>query len=539
MKRKKKSAMSGPRLRELDASQLPVGVPLPAAIVSALGRVLHEEGRVLKPGDIATLRRWSARGIFGGVGWPESYFCRGESARQLDQAPASSRRSRVTKRTAGGRVKASSGSSEVKLVSVSVNSLRPGIRLGSALFSSRGVLLLAKGMEVTPHFLDKLRQHGMFEVLLDASAAGDLARSKSGAGRAPHKASGRSASPGRPRAVRADQSTSETRRVRDLGDRDPSASDDSGALVGPSLPLDDLRSETARAHESYSQSIDEVSELLADVDQGMASSVPAAKRLLRDFLDVSYLDGSILPAIVDLKNASGEYMFQHALNVSLLSMNAANHMGLSQEHVLEIGLGALLQDVGMLHVPKELRLAPRALTEGERQAIRQHPLLSLDALEKIGGVPGISKLIAYQSHERLDRSGYPRRRHRMFIHPYAQIVASIDAYAAICSERPHREAMSPYEGMAWLLQETHEGRFDREVIRDLLDCISLFPIGTFVRLSDGRTARVLRANPGQHTRPVVLPLQADGTDTSDELDLAQVNGIHIVEALRDLPVLTA
>ena len=86
--------------------------------------------------------------------------------------------------------------------------------------------------------------------------------------------------------------------------------------------------------------------------------------------------------------------------------------------------------------------------------------------------------------------------------------------------------------MEVLLRQTHSGRFDTQIVRNFLDCMSLFPIGSYVRLSNGRTARVLRSNPGLHTKPSVVLLNPDGSESDLELDLAKTQDLHVIQALR-------
>ncbi|MCH7814447.1 MAG: HD domain-containing protein [Planctomycetes bacterium] len=216
-----------------------------------------------------------------------------------------------------------------------------------------------------------------------------------------------------------------------------------------------------------------------------------------------------------------------------MSMTVATQLSVPQDQVLHLGVGALIHDVGMLRVPPELRQAPRQLTEAERFEVSRHPLHTLDCLERVGNLNDLSLIVAYQIHERGDRSGYPRQRPLTTIHPLARLAAIADTYAAITAQRPHRNARGPYEAMETLLRETSRNRFDRQVMRCFLDCISLFPIGSYVRLSNGQLAKVLRANPGLHTQPVVVPLHDDGTESGIELDLSCEHGLAVIQALRD------
>jgi len=78
-----------------------------------------------------------------------------------------------------------------------------------------------------------------------------------------------------------------------------------------------------------------------------------------------------------------------------------------------------------------------------------------------------------------------------------------DTFTALVTPRPHREALLPFHAMKILLNDVKNGVFDSNVVRALLDTVSVYPIGSFVELNDRRVAEVIRANPGQFTRPIV------------------------------------
>ena len=89
--------------------------------------------------------------------------------------------------------------------------------------------------------------------------------------------------------------------------------------------------------------------------------------------------------------------------------------------------------------------------------------------------------------------------------------------------RPHREASTPYVAAKIILQSAAAGQFDREIVRALLDCISLFPVGSHVTLNDGSLARVVRANPGLHTRPVVEMVDAEAANDIRSAPIAVID----------------
>lgn len=480
-------------LYELDASKLILGEPVPGSLLTADGRIILRAGKVLEPEFLNRLQRRLANGLFGGSEWStESHLSR---PRRVERSK--SRTDDDTNRAvfAGS----DTGRKPKNLISIAVDSLHPGTRLTCNLYTCRGALLLPEGSQITYRLLCKLREYRIFEVQFEVPASNAQSQ--------------------------ATPSSSESRAARRR----------KGLLKRthnrrPRLHLSDLRAEIDHGRSLYKESVNRVREMLKDAFLGRRSSAPALCQIVTEFLDFAHLDASVLPGIVQLGDTPTEYLYQHGLNVALMSMAAACELKLSDEETVQVGLGALVQDLGMLCIPRTMRLAPRSLTKAEQLEIQRHPIYSVDLLQRLD-VAESSMMIAYQSHERPDRSGYPKGRHRMLIHPFARIVGAADAYVALSSQRPHRDGRIPYQAMTTLLEEANRDRHDRDAVRTILDCLSLFPLGSYVNLSNGSRARVLRANPGLHTRPVVLQLNADGTDSDVEIDLSLEDDLNVAKAI--------
>jgi hypothetical protein len=134
------------------------------------------------------------------------------------------------------------------------------------------------------------------------------------------------------------------------------------------------------------------------------------------------------------------------------------------------------------------------------------------------------QLVAYQVHERPDGSGYPRGREKKCIHLFARILHVADAYLAMTAQRPFRLPLMPYAAMECLLRQAEKNRVDPDVMRSLLRVLSLFPIGSYVRLSDGSLAEVIRANPHSFSRPLVaLVRDTKGQPVSEQGESALIN----------------
>jgi hypothetical protein len=222
--------------------------------------------------------------------------------------------------------------------------------------------------------------------------------------------------------------------------------------------------------------------------------------------------------------------------MSLLGMALGVEMLLDAPNIRNLGLAGLVHDWGMVRIPPEVRNSTRMLTSEERYHITKHPMHTLRLLEKLAGVPGVVPVVAYQVHESPNGHGYPQGRTRDRIHIMARILSVADRYDALVSPRPFRPPLTPYAAIECLLRQAAAGDVDPEVVRALLMVQSLFPIGSYVVLSDGSTARVLRRNENHFSHPIVRVVKdAQGKNVPDNSALAIIDlkaaGLDVVQAI--------
>lgn len=196
------------------------------------------------------------------------------------------------------------------------------------------------------------------------------------------------------------------------------------------------------------------------------------------------------------------YPARHCWWVCRLAMALAATLDWSREEIVALGLGALAHDVGMLRLPDKLYRSKTRIGSIERHDLAKHPIFALDLIRD-SDLPEEVYFVVYQTHERGDGMGYPRGRRTPQIHPAARLTGLADAYIAMVSHRLHRNPLLPHLAMLEVIQETQAGQWDPMVTRALLKLLSLYPLGSFVELSDGRLARSIRLFPTDHRRPMV------------------------------------
>ncbi len=218
-----------------------------------------------------------------------------------------------------------------------------------------------------------------------------------------------------------------------------------------------------------------------------------------------------------------DYVPDHVYTVTVLAMAIARQLHWPIEHVKMLGLTGLLYDVGMLMVPERIRTGAEQLTDIDRGRVQRHPVFTLAMLEAVQGTPLIVKLASYQHHERENGGGYPRGTRREQVCDYARVLAVADSFAAATEPRSYRKPKLPYIAMEETLRSTATMVFWKPAARALVQAAGLFPVGSYVKLSDSSNAHVISANPKMLDRPTVQPLDADGQPKGDAIDLAEID----------------
>lgn len=259
---------------------------------------------------------------------------------------------------------------------------------------------------------------------------------------------------------------------------------------------------------------------LRELDQGpRLESAPffhGISAMIQDILS----DPKVISNLSDLRSYDG-YTFGHSVNVAALSLLIGYDLGLTNDQLRVLGLGALLHDIGKIGIPAETLRQRGPLSDEQWFSIREHPRLGFEILRHYYGFNLAIAHIAYQHHERLDGSGYPRGLQGHAIHRYARIVAVVDMFDAMRSERVYRPGVPVHK----VLEEIQRGRgtkFAPEVVDSLLRRVAPYPVGTTVRLSTGEIGVVTEVPAGARDRPSVRVLMSPAG--------APVNG-HVVRRL--------
>ena len=239
-----------------------------------------------------------------------------------------------------------------------------------------------------------------------------------------------------------------------------------------------------------------------------------AKRLVQPVVDSIMKHEYSVVGLTALKDHD-EYTYAHCVNVSVLSIGIGQTLGLPRQVLADLGVAALLHDVGKIAVPGDVLRKPGKLTPDEWGVVRRHPI---EGVRMMTRMPGITSLtldtmrVCLEHHMNFDRTGYPEVAGDWGQSPLARIVAVADCFDAITAHRAyHARPRSAFEGLQYMLGPARVS-FDPAALWGLVRTVGLYPAGTVVETDSHHVVLVLGPNPQDVVRPHVRVLvRPDGT----------------------------
>ncbi|MDR0561803.1 MAG: HD-GYP domain-containing protein [Spirochaetaceae bacterium] len=195
------------------------------------------------------------------------------------------------------------------------------------------------------------------------------------------------------------------------------------------------------------------------------------------------------------------YQVSHAVKSMILAVMIGLMVKLAEPRLIELGVAALLHEIGMAKVPSRLYLTKWTLTPEERKTILTHPILGYKLLKASSFPPGVC-LAALEHHERENSAGYPQKLTGDKISLFAKIIAVACSYEALTTHRPYKKAKDKHTALMDLLKN-EEKQYDDTIVRALVAALSVYPIGLYVLLSNGKKGQVVDIDPANPRFPVV------------------------------------
>lgn len=260
------------------------------------------------------------------------------------------------------------------------------------------------------------------------------------------------------------------------------------------------RETLARCARLFEQETSSIRQIFGTLSSRPSEAFTSAKALTGRLVGGLINANSVAVHLVNLKTPETG-LPNHAMNVMVLSLLIGKTLGASEEEMKDLGLGAMLHDVGKADVPSRVLRNPNRNTS-EEQFYRGHTGFGIKIVAAIRDIATSVKNVIACHHERWDGKGFPNGLVQTRIPKLARIVAIANRYDNLCNPIDPNTAKTPAEAVALMFKE--EGAFDPDMLRAFVKALGVYPPGTFVALNDGSIGLVVETNSGDLLRPLLM-----------------------------------
>jgi putative nucleotidyltransferase with HDIG domain len=232
-----------------------------------------------------------------------------------------------------------------------------------------------------------------------------------------------------------------------------------------------------------------------------------------------------------LAEGAGDKASMHAMNVGIISLLMGRCFGFNDEEMQDLGVGAMLHDVGKLELPVRLRHREDNFSPNEARVYEEHVEMGVVQARRMGLSAGAMAVIA-QHHEHADGSGFPGKLNSDRMTMAARIVALVNRYDNLCNPHLLARAMTPHESLSLLFAQGRS-KYDTSILGAFIKMMGVYPPGSTVQLTDDRYALVVAVNSARPLKPNVLVHDvATPREEALVLDLETASGLGIRRSVR-------
>ncbi|MBM4133661.1 MAG: HD domain-containing protein [Nitrospira sp.] len=254
---------------------------------------------------------------------------------------------------------------------------------------------------------------------------------------------------------------------------------------------------------------------LPQIAEGLAESLAVDDRLL----------------VRAISHQSGPSLIGNMVHVAIFGVKIGMGLGYRPDELAKLAFAALVHDIGMFQLPEAMLEETGRWTEEQVELLRRHPHTGSDLLKQAAKAHPWLPEIVLQEHERINGSGYPKGLQGPQIHEFALVIGLADVLDAMLRSRATRKALLPHEAVRLLLSREKSG-FPTRLFKSLLQQFSLFPVGTWVKLTSGEIGEVFRSNPRFPLRPavkIIIDQSGQRLREPKDLDLSGSPLVHVAE----------
>ncbi len=284
----------------------------------------------------------------------------------------------------------------------------------------------------------------------------------------------------------------------------------------------------AAAMELAGKAKNTVNNAINNAKKGRPVDIETVSGIISDIIQASSDTQHIFASMPPITAASvDEEDCAHGLNVCCLALSMGLIMGLKQKDLMNLGIASVFHDVGKSRVPEKILKKNGPLSDVELTILKKHPGWGYEMLEKSGKVETEALIAIGQHHECCDGSGYPASLNERYIIKISKILAVAEAYETmLCGGTEYPGVQNNTDAVKRIYAGMGR-QYSEDAVKAFVSVMGVYPVGTFVKLSDGNTAIVCEVNRKDQSRPKVILMGKDGKGKRGFMNLAKKQDIKV------------
>jgi len=267
-------------------------------------------------------------------------------------------------------------------------------------------------------------------------------------------------------------------------------------------PLVSSIPDLALARAVHTEATTAVQSLFEGTKTGAPLHSAAAQEVVHRLMETVLSQDDVLAGLIHMRQFEAN-LYAHVINVCIFALMLGAMQDLDKTVLACLGVGALLHDVGQVHLPRNLIRKPGLYTAQEQRLMQAHPHLGATMLSRTPHMPEDVCRIVAEHHERLDGSGYPQGLGGAALSPLSQMVAIADVYETMLGTRAGRPPLLPTQAIKELYQQGRAQQLNLGLVEKMIRCLGIYPVGSLIELNTGERGIVIAVNSGKALQPVV------------------------------------
>lgn len=272
----------------------------------------------------------------------------------------------------------------------------------------------------------------------------------------------------------------------------------------PPAKLSTFEKEISQTEKVYQNARILVADFMEKVAMGGGIDSKLAKEAVAECVNSVLHSPDAMLWLTQLKNKD-EYTAQHSMNVCVLAIVLGRHINLSEKNLNIVGLCGMMHDMGKMLIPLEILNKPGKLEVEELKIMQTHTILGSELLKSSNDMHPSAIDVAANHHERLDGKGYCRKLSKSSISHFTRMVAIVDMYDAMTSDRVYQKGRTHLEAANAMISASGS-HLDPALVVKFIESTGVYPPGCLVELTNGMIAMVIEVNEKTKLRPRIITI---------------------------------